>query len=258
MHTAVIKIGGLVAQNSQVLYQLLLEMKQLSSAWRFALVHGGGKEVTKISEQFGLKAEFREGVRLTTAAEMEVVDMVLGGKLNIDLVRRAQTAGLNAVGLGGQDAGGFTGEVRAFEGRPDNRTGTITRIDPQLWILLWGEGYLPILHSTSCDAAGQGLNINADEAALEVSVGLKTDRLIYISDIPGVLNAGQVLPLLTQDLIESHIQGEVITGGMIPKVRSALDGLKRGIGAVVIGGYGKSGDLQSLVSGQSGTTIKLK
>lgn len=252
----VVKIGGVVATDVTLLSALLGDFVPLAS--KAVLVHGGGKEVTAVSERFGLTAEFRDGIRLTSAAEMDVVDMVLGGKINIDLVRRARASGLNAVGLGGQDGGLFTGEPRVFVG-PDgpqpSRTGTITTANPALLETLTKAGYFPIVNSTSTDAAGTGLNINADEAAQALAIAAQAETLVFISDIAGVLKDGGVIPKLDQVSMEAEIASGVIGGGMVPKVRSARQAVEAGVGRVIIGGYKTAGDLARLLSGNSGTTI---
>lgn len=254
MKTAVIKIGGLVATDRSVLVALLQEMKEIRD-YLFVLVHGGGKEVTAVSEKFGFAAEFRNGVRITSPGEMDVVDMVLGGKINIDLVRQAGVYGHRAVGLGGSDSRTFVSQVMTVEDRPDNRTGKVVQTNPELVMHLLQGGYLPILHSTSTDFKGQGLNVNADEAALEVAAALKAHRLVYISDIPGVLKEGSVIKTIDRARSEAEISSGVISGGMIPKINSSLDGVDRGIEAVVIGGYKTAGDLGSLLNFSAGTAI---
>ena len=252
MGMIVVKIGGVVATDAKLLKALLAEFVPL--AGKAVLVHGGGKEVTAVSEKFGLTAEFRDGIRLTSPAEMDVVDMVLGGKINIDLVRRARAGGLNAVGLGGQDGALFLGEARVFDGQA-SRTGTITAANPQLLQTLTRAGYFPVVHSTSSDAAGTGLNINADEAAQEVAIAAQAEALVFISDIAGVLKNGVVIPRLDGPGMEAEIASGVIGGGMVPKVRSARQAVDAGVGRVVIGGYRTAGDLAKLLSGASGTTI---
>lgn len=252
MGLIVVKIGGVAATDAKLLNALLSEFVPL--AGKAVLVHGGGKEVTALSEKFGLTAEFRDGIRLTSPAEMEVVDMVLGGKINIDLVRRARALGLDAVGLGGQDGGLFIGEARVFDGKA-SRTGKITSASAQLLETLTNAGYFPIVNSTSTDAAGAGLNINADEAAQEVAIAARAEALIFISDIAGVLKDGAVIPRLDGPGMEAEIASGVIGGGMVPKVRSARQAVEAGVGRVVIGGYKTVGDLAKLLSGAAGTTI---
>lgn len=250
----VVKIGGVVATDPALLAALWADIRALPGRG-LVLVHGGGKEVTAVSERFGLKAEFRDGIRVTSSAEMEVVDMVLGGKINIDLVRRARAAGLDAVGLGGQDGALFTGEPRAIDGKADSRTGQITAAHPRLLEVLTSAGYFPIVNSTSMDSQGRGLNINADEAAQELAIAARAEALVYISDIAGVLKDGSVLARLNPQTTEAEIASGVIGGGMVPKVRSAHQAVAAGVGKVVIGGYRGAGDLSKLLTGLSGTTI---
>ncbi len=250
----IVKIGGVVATDPSLLAALLSDFAALARK-DLVLVHGGGKEVTAVSETFGYQAEFRDGIRLTSPAEMDVVDMVLGGKINISLVRRARAAGLDAVGLGGQDGGLFVGQARVFDGRGESRTGQVTSANPRLLELLTSAGYFPIVHSTSMSPSGVGLNINADEAAQELAMASRAEALVYISDIAGVLQEGRVLPRLDQSSMEAQIASGVIGGGMVPKVRSARQAVAAGVGKVVIGGFKASGDLQRLLSGASGTTI---
>lgn len=250
----IVKIGGVVATDPLLLKSLLADFAHLKGRG-LVLVHGGGKEVTAVSERFGIKAEFREGIRLTSPAEMEIVDMVLGGKINIDLVRRARAAGLDAVGLGGQDGGLFTGIPRTFPGYEESRTGQVTEARSRLLEVLTSGGFFPVVNSTSMDGAGQGLNINADEAAQELAIAGHAETLVFLSDIPGVLKEGAVIPRLDEATLEAEIASGVIAGGMVPKVRSARRAVIAGVGKVVIGGYKTAGDLVKLLSGVAGTTI---
>jgi acetylglutamate kinase len=250
----IVKIGGVVATDHDLLTALLADFVRLKSR-SLVLVHGGGKEVTAVSERFGLKAEFRDGIRLTSEAEMDVVDMVLGGKINIDLVRRARAAGLDAVGLGGQDGGLFIGRSRPFDGVADSRTGKITECRSRLLDVLTASGFFPIVNSTSTDSSGRGLNINADEAAQELAMVCRAEALVFVSDIAGVLKDGSVLSRLDRPAMEAEITAGVIGGGMVPKVRSARQAVEAGVGKVVIGGFQSAGDLEKLLSGVSGTTI---
>lgn len=259
MNIVVIKIGGLVAQDKGALQALLTEMASAQTGHKndpdFVLVHGGGKEVTAVSSKFGYEAEFRDGIRITSPGEMDVVDMVLGGKINIDLVRQGQAAGLNTVGLGGQDGHTFIGEPLKITDKPDSRTGKITATDPELLTTLLEAGFVPVLHSTSMSEDGTGLNINADEAAQEVAIALRARTLLYISDIPGVLKDGKVIAEIDQERAEAEIEAGVISGGMIPKINNALEAVNRGVGEVLIGGYKTAGDLGKLLAHETGTAI---
>ncbi|MDC7126183.1 MAG: acetylglutamate kinase [Spirochaetales bacterium] len=251
MKKVLIKIGGRAASDEAALKALALEMAQMQNDCSFYFVHGGGAEVTRISEIFGLKAVFENGKRKTSPEEMDVVDMVLGGKMNKYIVRLFSSRGLNAVGISGVDGKTFTGKPAA----PDSRTGEITAADPGLLKTISSAGYLPVISSVSMDDEGTALNINADDAALAVAKSIPVDNLIFISDIPGILKNDEVIKSLTPSEIKEETDAGVISGGMIPKVESSVEALRAGLESVIIGGYNKSGDLSRLLEGSSGTKI---
>ncbi|MDR1931235.1 MAG: acetylglutamate kinase [Spirochaetales bacterium] len=252
----VLKIGGRAASVETALKDLVLDMAALKDTFCFFLVHGGGAEVSRVTKIFGLQPVFRDGIRQTSPAEMEIVDMVLAGKMNKYLVRVFQTLGLKAVGLSGSDGGFFTG--LSIDPAAGSRTGRVTSVDPRAAFVLAEAGYVPIVASTSMDSSGGALNINADEAALEIARAAGARSLVYLSDIPGILKDGQVIARLDAAGAEKEINAGLITGGMIPKVRSSLEALKSGVGAVVIGEFTQKGDLPRLLSCASGTTLEWK
>ena len=253
MNIHIVKIGGRVAVDEGILDTFLEEAAGMASRDRIVLVHGGGAEVSTVSKKLGLTPRFIDGIRMTSREEMPVVDMVLAGKMNTYLVRRAKRHRLEPAGLSGCDGSLFTGVSIDPEGK--NRTGKISAVNPGLIALLLKEGYTPVISSVSMDDGGEPLNINADEAALELAKALKAQSLLYISDIPGVLSGSAVIPKLDEDLIRKHIEEGTINGGMVPKVRSALDAVHNGVKAVIIGGYMKSGDLVQLLDRKRGTAI---
>ena len=251
--TIIVKIGGRAATDS-ALKDLAGDIKGLKDKFRFLLVHGGGAEVSRVSRVFGLEPVFKDGVRQTSPAEMDIVDMVLAGKMNKALVRMFMESGVPAVGLSGSDGGFFTGE--SIDPAADNRTGRITKVDPTAALLLAGAGYIPVIASTSMDLGGRALNINADEAAFEIARAIKAGVLVYLSDISGILKDGKTIARINAGEAEKEIAAGVITGGMIPKVRSALEALKSGVGSVVIGEFTRKGDLDRLFRYETGTTIE--
>jgi len=246
-----IKCGGKAATENATLSGLIREIAQISTASRVLFVHGGGEAVNIISRKFGLQPVFKDGIRQTSKEEMEVVDMVLGGSLNTNLVRRFAAAGVKAVGLTGCDGASFT--ARAIS--PESRTGAIVKTDPVLIHNLLSQGMIPVVASTSMNETGEALNINADEAALEIAVSLKADILLFLSDIPGILKEETVIRKLSSIEIAGEIQAGVITGGMIPKVISSKNALERGVGKVIIGRYLEEGDLGLLLKGEKGTAL---
>ena len=253
----VIKIGGRSAAQLSRLDALCADMANLQTVARPVLVHGGGAEVSELSKKLGLEPQFIDGIRMTTGPEMDVVDMVLAGLMNTRLLRRAAKAGLRAVGLSGVDAGLWRAQSigAGADGQP-NRTGRVVSINPEVVHHLSTGGYAPILSSVAVDADGDGLNINADDAALALAEALHANALIYVSDIPGVLKDGAVISRLTPKRIEAEIATGVIQGGMIPKVRASASALTHGVRRVVIGDYEGEGDLAALIEGHRGTIIE--
>jgi acetylglutamate kinase len=250
----VIKIGGRPASNQDTLDALVAEIGELAKAGKVSpvLVHGGGADVTEMSRRLGLEPRFVNGKRQTTPEEMQIVEAVLAGNVNGRLLRRCLAKGVRAVGLSGVDAGLFT----AVPVEPGNRTGRITTADAAVVADLCAAGYVPVVSSVSCEADGSGaLNINADDAAMELAAALKAGCLIYLSDIPGILKDGAVIPTVDREIARAEIAAGVISGGMIPKVEGSLDALDRGIGRVVIGGYQEPGDLAKFLDARLGTSI---
>ncbi len=250
----VVKIGGRAAEDRQSLAALCDELAGVAREHHVVLLHGGGAEVTAVSKRFGIDAKFTDGVRQTSAEEMEVVDMVLRGKINSKLVRLLRARGLNAVGLGGSDGGTFLGKPLGGPSAP-TRTGEITAVDPRLLLNLLEAGYLPVLCSTSMDAEGGGLNINADTAAFQVAGALKASVLVFLSDIPGVISEGSVVQALSEPEARELVSRGVIAGGMVPKVSSSFDAMSRGVSKVIIGKYESPGALARLLDGKEGTRL---
>lgn len=249
----VIKTGGKVAVSGPELTALIHEIGILKEQYNFILVHGGGAEVTQTSKVYGLEAKFIDGVRMTTEPEMQIVDGVLAGRINKRLVRHFEASGIPAVGLSGNDGSIFIGE--SIDPKKNNRTGKVVTSNPLLLNTLLDTGFTPIISSVSMDIDGGSLNINADEAALAISKSLKAEKVIFISDIPGILKNNKVLEVMTPQSIKKEIEDEVISGGMIPKVNASIDAILHGVKTVTISNYIKSGDLKLLLNNDKGSLI---
>jgi len=250
----VLKIGGRAAESRDSLLSLADEMAELTRDNRLVLVHGGGPEVTAISKRFGIEPVFRDGIRQTTAEEMDIVDMVLGGRINAQLVRLLRARGIDAVGVTGADGGIIKAERM---GGPDasSRTGDVTAVDPRLLELLLQNGFLPVVASPSMDEAGNALNINADTVAFRIAAQLAARALVFFSDTPGILCDGSIVQALSAPEARSLILRGVITGGMVPKVSASLDAMDQGVGKVIIGQYEGPGSLARLMEGKQGTRL---
>jgi acetylglutamate kinase len=251
----IVKIGGRPAEDDRLISSMAREFRVLQDQGnRVLLVHGGGITISDLQGKYGLKPRFKDGLRQTSPEEMPMVDMALAGGVNKRLVRLLRYETVNAWGLSGADGGII--EAESATGSPEeNRTGTVKAVDTRALEILWDEGYVPVFAPPATDSSGLGININADEAALALSVASSADYLVFISDVPGVLEKSQIIRYLTPDLIEEKVKTGVITGGMIPKVRSAAGAVGLDVGSVFIADYSNFGDLADIISGKRGTLI---
>jgi len=253
-----IKMGGKFTADEENLLNLAAEMKSLADRYVFVIIHGGGAEITDLTRKFGIEPVFKDGVRITTSEEMKFVDKVLSGKINKRLVRIFQKADFDAVGLTGSDGKIFTG-TSVNEGLDNpSHTGSIKKVNTRLLEILLRENFLPVIGSTSMDDKGMALNINADDVGFLLAAHLKCSLAIFLSDIPGILKGKEVIQSITPQKIAEEITAGVITGGMIPKVKSVVDALSAGVKKVIIGQYLNKGSLVQLLNGTIGTIITNK
>jgi acetylglutamate kinase len=228
----VVKVGGNELDDPVFLRELCATLGALDQP--LLLVHGGGKEISAALERYGQEVRFIDGVRVTSPESMAIMEMVVCGSINKRIVSQLNAVGRQALGLSGVDLG----LLRCTPYRPDGvdfgRVGSISSVDVPALRSLLERNWLPVLAPV---ALGQddnlAYNVNADHVALGVAAALAADRtateLVFVSNVPGVLRDGQVVPQLTAAAIEQQIQAGEIRGGMIPKVRSALTALERGV-----------------------------
>jgi len=245
----VIKIGGNEIDNPTFLEQLVLLVKGMSVPP--LIVHGGGKEITDLLEKLGIKTEKIQGLRVTDAAGLRVTEMILSGLVNKRLVKMLVMAGLEAIGISGVDARLFQAEKLCIEGGDLGCVGTIIGVNTQMVEQLLIDGFLPVISPISIGKDGQVYNVNADSAAQALAEALKVEMLVFITDVPGVKIGGRFLDVLKTQEIEKNIQSGEISGGMIPKVRAALQAVQKGVGSVVIT------NAQNFIAGR-GTKIQNK
>jgi acetylglutamate kinase len=228
----VLKIGGNEIDQPEFLAELAAAVREIRSAG--VIVHGGGKEIAAALEQHGLTFEVVDGMRATSPAAMAVVEQVLSGAVNKRLVARLNAVGVAALGISGVDLGLLRTQPLRPGGRDLGRVGEIVEIRSDVLRPLIELGWLPVISPVSVDRDdGRPTNVNADHAALAIARALGADELIFVSNVPGVLIDGTVVPQLTPDAIEGHIRSGAIAGGMVPKVRSAVEALA-GVRAVRI------------------------
>jgi acetylglutamate kinase len=228
----VLKIGGNEIDQPEFLAGLCAAVGTLAGPG--AIVHGGGKETGAALARHGLDFEFVDGMRATSPQAMAVVEQVLSGAINKRLVAQLNAAGVPAIGISGVDLHLLQTQPLRPNGRDLGRVGEIVAVQAEVLHTLIGQGWLPVISPVSVDQQDhQPTNVNADHAALAVAAALNAAELIFVSNVPGVLIDGAVLPQLTPGEVEAQIASGAISGGMVPKVRSAVDAL-RGVPAVRI------------------------
>jgi acetylglutamate kinase len=209
------------------------------------IVHGGGPQINSVLKRMGISPQFVRGMRLTDAPTMDVVEMVLGGKLNKAIVAQINQHGGKAVGLSGKDGGLITAEKLHIVYQPDENSppeiidpglvGQVTQINPEIILTLTEHGFIPVIAPVGAGAEGETYNINADLVASHVAMALTAGRLILLTDVDGILDAsGTLISSLNAEIAQRMIQDKTISGGMIPKVEYALEAVKRGVQKVHI------------------------
>lgn len=257
MKTLVVKIGGSMAEDRKCLEELAVDVATLSaSGVRVALVHGGGKDINRNLQWLGQEPKFVEGLRFTDAAAMDMVEMTLSGRVNKLLVRLLLAAGANACGISGVDTEMFTATPLRDDGAL-GQVGKVIGVKTDIVNTLWAGGFVPVVSPVSLGPDGQSWNVNADDAAAALASALVADRLVFVSDVPGVLDADKNrIASLDPDAIEDLIASGVANGGMIPKLRGCAETVAAGVAGVVISGWNGAGSLGRILDGQSGTIIQ--
>lgn len=244
--TIVIKYGG----HAMVDDQLKRNFARDITLMKFigldpVVVHGGGPQINKVLEQMGMHPKFVRGMRLTDEPTMDVVEMVLGGKVNKGIVAQINQQGGKAVGLTGKDGGLIRAEkLHIVYHKDDDKSpeiidpglvGRVTDINPDVIKTLTQQDFIPIIAPIGSGESGETYNINADLVASSVAMALSAGRLIFLTDVDGLLDtSGTLISSIGAEEINHMIEKNEISGGMIPKIECALDALKNGIEKVHI------------------------
>ncbi len=230
--TFVIKYGGAVMTEENLKAMVAQDVTLLRKIGiEVVVVHGGGKEITSLAEKLDIKTKFVNGQRYTDVDMRDVVQMVLGGLINKDIVRRININGGRAVGVSGIDANLVS--VKQLD-KELGLVGEVTDINSSFIRNLLKDGYLPVIAPIGVDAEGTIYNVNADIAAGPIAASLSATKLVYMTDIDGVKINGKLASHLTQSEAQKYIADGTISGGMIPKVESALAALESGVQKVHI------------------------
>ena len=197
-------------------------------------MHGGGSEIAELQERLGLEPRFVEGLRVTDEESLWLAEMVLSGAVNKRLTARLVMRGVKAIGLSGVDCGLLRARLMSHPQGDLGRVGEITKVETSHLTDLLSMGFTPIVSPISLGEDGRPLNVNADHAALAIARALVASEAIFLTDVPGVLADGVVIRRLDADGARHLMETGGITGGMIPKVRSALRAIENGVGVVRI------------------------
>jgi acetylglutamate kinase len=231
--TIVIKYGGNAIQNSEITKTVLEDVAILKIVGiNPILVHGGAPEINSALKSLNIESKFHNGLRVTDAQTMEVVQMVLCGKVNKDITNTLNSLGVKAVGISGIDAKIITAE-KLNNGFDYGYVGKIVKIDTQLLNLLANDEYIPVIASVGADNFGNSYNINADTVASEIAKSLKAEKLIFLTDVDGIRSnekdPNSLIASITVSQIYDMIKKGQISGGMIPKVEACIKGIESGI-----------------------------
>jgi len=194
------------------------------------VVHGGGPQIGDMMRRLGKEVEFRDGLRVTDAETLDIARMVLVGKVNREIVSAINVQAPLAVGLSGEDAHLITAEQRSVE---LGYVGDILKVDPTMVTSLLSQGLIPVIATVGIGAAGQAYNINADTAAGAIAIALSADKLVYLTDVPGVQSdrndPSSLIGQINATDIDRLVKEGVVDGGMIPKVEAAAHAVREGV-----------------------------
>ena len=232
----IVKYGGHAMLDEKLKQAVMGDIVLLSLVgMKVVLIHGGGPEISETLAKMGKESAFIDGLRVTDQETAEVVQMVLAGKINKDLVNLIDNIGGRAIGLSGIDS-------HLIEAEPLSPAlgyvGRVTRVDPRPILDVIDMGYIPVISTLGCDRQGNVYNINADAAASQIAGTLKAESLISMTDVHGILRDPDDLDSLISEIqageVPALIRSGVITGGMIPKVESCIEALHSGVNRVFV------------------------
>lgn len=248
-----IKLGGTLLDDAAMRDRISAQLADIKGT-ALAVVHGGGKQMTRFLEERGVQSAFVRGLRVTTPEIADAVLKVFAGSVNAQLVASLNGSGVRAVGLTGIDAGLAVAEQLDAE---LGQVGKVVRSDARLLDVLNHAGYLPVVACVAGGTDGTIYNVNGDSMAVAVSAGWQADRLMFLTDVAGVLDgAKQVIPVLTVKGCQDLIASGIATGGMQAKLEAASDAVKKGVGEVRIVRGSEPGIIARLLSGEPvGTSV---
>ena len=231
--TVVVKYGGNAMVDPDLAARFAEDIVLLQAVGiRTVVVHGGGPQIGDLMQRLGKVPEFHDGLRVTDAETLDIARMVLVGKVNRDIVSAINVHGPLAVGLSGEDAGLITAHLR----QPElGFVGDVAEVNPAILERLLAESLIPVVSTIGTDASGQAYNINADAVAGAVAAALGAEKVVYLTDVAGLLrdvdDPDSLITRISAPELEALIREGALTGGMIPKIAACLDALEQGVGS---------------------------
>jgi len=238
--TFVIKYGGAAQVQDDLKESFAKDVVMLNFIGiRTAIVHGGGPMISATMEKMGKKPKFVQGQRVTDEETMDIVEMVLGGLINKEIVSLINRHGGKAVGLSGKDGGLIKAKKKFMKKSTETGSdeiidiglvGEVTHVDPHIIESLEKEGFIPVISPVAAGPKGETLNINADYVAASVASALHAEKLILLTDVPGIIDkSDKIVSTLKKHQIKKLIENGTISGGMLPKVQACLRGIEGGV-----------------------------
>lgn len=232
-NTIVIKISGHELDDAAYLAEFAGIVAEIVKEKPVVIVHGGGKTISAMQQKMGIEPRYLDGIRITDEASLLLVEMVLGGSVNKMLTRTLVNAGLDAQGMTGVDRGLIHAEKMLHAAQDMGFTGVVTSVRVEVLEDLLDQGVIPVI-APICLGKDNNYNVNADHVGGAVAGALDADKLYFLSNVRGVLENDAIIPTLNPTQVEALIEAGTIYGGMIPKVRAALDALESGVKQAVI------------------------
>ncbi len=232
--TVVIKYGGSAMIDPKVKKTIMQDIALMKLVgMNPVIVHGGGPAINNYLNKMNKKSEFIDGLRVTDAETMEIVEMTLSGKLSKQIATQLQLQGVNAASLSGRDGGLLTASKHLQNGKDLGFVGKIEKVNPCIINALIAEGFIPVISPIGADEKGQSYNINADYAAVSIAASLQAEKLVFLTDVEGLLldisDPSTKLPRITVPETKKLIQDGTVSGGMIPKINCCVEAVEAGV-----------------------------
>lgn len=237
--TVVVKYGGSAMVDDEIKLSVIQDIAMMKRiGMRPVVVHGGGNSITELLAKLGKKTQFIDGLRVTDRETAQIAEMVLSGSISKELVQCLQSQGIAAVGINGKDGDTLVAKKKLTNGKDLGYVGEVVKVNTGLLDSLMANDFIPVVAPVGTDFAGNTYNINADYAASAIAGALKAQKLVFLTDVEGILkdknDPDSILRQLTLVEAENYIEDGTISGGMIPKAQCCMDGIRQGVQSVHI------------------------